>query len=162
MSHIIDFLYIGSIDNANDQDFLIKNNIKTVINLTFDMKNTEYDYIKYYYVPVQDNPFQPMLHVFSITNKIINDNKQYGNILVHCYVGKSRSVSCVIAYLIYKYNYTLNQSLEFIRKKRPIIAPNYGFVIQLQEYEKNIYKNKYIVVILLFFLIYIIIKYINQ
>jgi len=39
MSKIKDYLYLGSLDDSNDKDFLLNNNIKTVINLTYNHDN---------------------------------------------------------------------------------------------------------------------------
>ena len=60
-----------------------------------------------------------------------------GIILVHCQMGISRSTSCVIAYMIKYMGYTAMNALEFIKKKRPIVMPNFGFLNQLMAYEKN-------------------------
>ena len=59
------------------------------------------------------------------------------NILIHCQLGISRSTSCLIAYLIKAMNYTTMTALQFIKKKRRIVMPNYGFLEQLIKYEKK-------------------------
>ena len=60
-----------------------------------------------------------------------------GIILVHCQLGISRSTTCVIAYFIKYLGYTAMSALNFIKKKRTQVMPNFGFLNQLMIYEKN-------------------------
>lgn len=57
--------------------------------------------------------------------KAVN-NKE--NILIHCFQGKSRSVTLIVGYLMKYHKMTRDQALELIRKVRPIASPNYGFM----------------------------------
>lgn len=50
-------------------------------------------------------------------------------------MGKSRSASVVIAYVMKAYNWSLAKSLEFVKKKRNCINPNDGFMKQLTVYQ---------------------------
>lgn len=59
-----------------------------------------------------------------------------GAILVHCYAGVSRSASCVIAFLMQECGLTFLEAMTFVRKKRPIVFPNFGFQRQLMDFEK--------------------------
>lgn len=52
-------------------------------------------------------------------------------------MGKSRSVTVTIAYLLRKYpQHTVKSALELIRESRPIAEPNDGFMAQLQLYKE--------------------------
>jgi hypothetical protein len=52
-------------------------------------------------------------------------------------MGKSRSVTVTIAYLLRKYpHHTVKSALELIRESRPIAEPNDGFMAQLQLYKE--------------------------
>ncbi|KXX75647.1 Tyrosine-protein phosphatase YVH1 [Madurella mycetomatis] len=68
-----------------------------------------------------------------------------GAVLVHCAMGKSRSVSTVIAYLLWKHPHRFGQSnptttsqhavveaLTWVRATRPVAEPNDGFMRQLE------------------------------
>jgi protein-tyrosine phosphatase len=57
-------------------------------------------------------------------------------------MGASRSVSIVIYYLMRKHNYSLNDSITFIRKKREIINPTMLFYDELTELETEIKNNR--------------------
>ncbi len=56
--------------------------------------------------------------------------------LVHCYAGVSRSASCVIAFLMQECGLTFIEAMAYVRKKRSIVFPNFGFQRQLMEFEK--------------------------
>ena len=62
------------------------------------------------------------------------------NILIHCYMGSSRSATIVILYLMDKYKMTLEKAIHLIKQKRDIININTRFLENLQDYQKN--KNK--------------------
>lgn len=56
-----------------------------------------------------------------------------GRVLIHCAMGKSRSVTVAVAFLISKYpDLTPTAALEKIREARPIAEPNEGFMKQLE------------------------------
>ena len=68
-----------------------------------------------------------------------------GAVLVHCAMGKSRSVTAVIAYLLWKHPYRFGkadpttaaqqvvaQALQWVRETRPVAEPNDGFMRQLE------------------------------
>jgi len=56
-------------------------------------------------------------------------------VFLHCIEGKSRSASCVIAFLMDTEGMTLQDALGMVQGARPIVRPNEGFLIQLQHYE---------------------------
>ena len=68
-------------------------------------------------------------------------NQEGGVVLVHCMYGISRSVAFVIAYLIKYKNYSVDEALKFLMKKRNKINPNKGFLEQLYAYE-NFYRGQ--------------------
>ena len=51
-------------------------------------------------------------------------------------MGKSRSATCIIAYLMHRYHISPNQALEQIRQSRPLCEPNDGFMQQLNLYHE--------------------------
>jgi protein-tyrosine phosphatase len=51
-------------------------------------------------------------------------HRKITSVLVHCYAGVSRSASVCIAYLMKKFNWSLEKSLWFIKSKRRFVNPN--------------------------------------
>ncbi|KAL7624093.1 tyrosine protein phosphatase yvh1 [Parahypoxylon ruwenzoriense] len=89
------------------------------------------------------------------TSAGIVDGTSPGAVYVHCAMGVSRSVSCVIAYLLYKYPHrfggkqstsaaasaaqrretsrdAVKKALDLVRQARPVAGPNDGFMRQLE------------------------------
>ncbi|KAF1846229.1 phosphatases II [Cucurbitaria berberidis CBS 394.84] len=59
-----------------------------------------------------------------------------GGVFVHCAMGKSRSATLVVAYLMWKYRLDSTTALEQLCEARPVCDPNPGFKEQLQVWEK--------------------------
>lgn len=59
------------------------------------------------------------------------------NILIHCNKGKSRSVTILAAYLIWKKGWSYKETLEYIHGRRFIAKPNRGFKKILRKWDKN-------------------------
>ncbi len=57
-------------------------------------------------------------------------------VFVHCRNGVSRSGMVVVAYLMHKNRWSWEQSLEFVRSKRPVTRPNPAFMDLLAEWER--------------------------
>lgn len=55
-----------------------------------------------------------------------------GSVLVHCNAGVSRSAMVVIGYLILEKNYSFQDAYDLVKRKRPSIQPNSGFLKQLK------------------------------
>jgi len=60
--------------------------------------------------------------------------------LVHCRAGISRSSTLIMAYLMEKNSWSLNEAFTFTKSKRSCVAPNFGFLGQLQKFEDEINK----------------------
>jgi len=61
--------------------------------------------------------------------------------LVHCRAGISRSSTLIMAYLMEKNSWSLNEAFTFTKSKRSCVAPNFGFLGQLQKFEDEINKG---------------------
>ena len=53
----------------------------------------------------------------------------------HCQLGKSRSASIVIAYIMYKNKLHFSDAFDFVRSKRGYAFPNEGFQWQLEDFD---------------------------
>ena len=143
LSQILSWLYLGSFANACDLDELKRNNIKYILNCAVECKNENLPSdIKELHLKLVDEPEFDITKHFKQTNDFINKVRTAGgNLLVHCKVGLSRSPTVIIAYLIKYYEFTADSAINFIKRKRPQIIPNQGFIKQLYEYEKQFEKK---------------------
>ncbi|EKX49223.1 hypothetical protein GUITHDRAFT_68357, partial [Guillardia theta CCMP2712] len=84
-----------------------------------------------------DDESQDLTQYFQITSDFIAKGLGKGKVLVHCYAGMSRSVTCVCAYLMERDRLSLNEALLLIRRTRYNICPNPSFIGQLVRFEKK-------------------------
>jgi atypical dual specificity phosphatase len=92
-------------------------------------------------IPVEDMPFVELLPYLDGAVRWIDRalrSHPEAKVLVHCFKGASRSSAVICAYLMKVKRYPLKDALAYLKSKRPIAEPNFGFVMQLQEYEKTL------------------------
>ena len=58
------------------------------------------------------------------------------NVMIHCQCGVSRSVSVIIAYLMYHHKIRFQEALQMVKEKSPTANPHLSFVCQLLEIEE--------------------------
>jgi protein-tyrosine phosphatase len=140
-THIIDNIYLGSAFNASNYNSLKKNNIGFIINMTNEISNyyeNEFEYKKY---GLYDNNIQPIQQFLNKAYEDILEFQQYNptnNILVHCFMGASRSASIVAYYIHKKHNKNINDAIIFMKNKRNVVNPTVLFYNQLLEIENII------------------------
>lgn len=145
---IVDYLYLGSYANIL-QKYPQNNNIGCIINVASECSYTVDDVlddklidantitkINYFKYDLHDDSNQNIFMYFNEIVEIIDEyiRRKIG-VFVHCYAGKSRSASFIIAYLVKKLNMSLSCAYDFISVKRDIY-PNVSFVEQLMKYER--------------------------
>ncbi|KAL7672860.1 hypothetical protein ACOME3_007739 [Neoechinorhynchus agilis] len=81
---------------------------------------------------VDDNEQSDLLSIVAESVYFIEQvRRRKQKVLVHCSHGQSRSPSIVLAYLMLAYMYPLERCLKEIKRCRPCVIPNYGFIRQL-------------------------------
>ena len=132
---IIPNIYLGSIDSVYDITELKNKGIKNVISVIADFTPPYPDDFDYLVVNAFDTENTDLSDVFDRTNAFINDSVLNGeSILIHCYAGRSRSVSILIAYIMQEFGMRYNDSLNAIKNIREIVEPNTSFKAQLIKY----------------------------
>jgi len=142
-NEILSGLWLGNILDAKNKEFI--SSLDIVVNCSKDIpflsKNT-----KNIRIPIDDNldkqeiknllKFLPKITSFIHTS--LTNNK---NILVHCYAGKQRSASVIVAYLIKYLNISLDKAILLVRSKRDIIfTPCINFKRALLKFESECHK----------------------
>ncbi|KAF9053325.1 protein-tyrosine phosphatase-like protein [Panaeolus papilionaceus] len=91
-------------------------------------------------VRIEDLPFAELAAHLPTTTKWISDaltSSPDARVLVHCAEGISRSVSVVAAFLMAQYGYAPLDAVQYIKSKRRVADPNFGFIQQLHEYSRD-------------------------
>lgn len=137
---ILPHLYLGNAANSEDSQALARHNIEYVLNVTPDLPNVFQDVgnIKYMQIPIADdwsNLASYFPKAFSFIDEARNNQK---GVLVHCLAGISRSVTITVAYLMYKCSLNLNDAFNVVRACKSNIAPNFHFLRQLHNFEKEL------------------------
>ena len=112
-----------------------------VINCSRTIPNYFEDDFEYERVDVNDTPGQDILkyidEIVVKMNKFLKKNPKK-NILVHCFMGSSRSATIVIAYIMKYIGYRRRDALNFVKSKRDLVNINIDFFNQLSEFEKTL------------------------
>lgn len=142
-THIIDNIYIGSAINAASYDTLKENNIGMILNMTRGLPNfyegclndnevDDFNYGEFYYkkYDIEDDNQESIYDYF---DKTLEDIKLYQkvvpekNILIHCFMGASRSASIIINYLMKEKDMPFAIAIKHMLDKREIVNPTNKF-----------------------------------
>ena len=142
-NEVIPNLFLGSSYNAYNKHELENKKINVILNISNEIDNFyETDNsLTYYKYSIRDNNHDDISNILNETYNVIEHHLSIGDkILIHCYMGSSRSASVVINYIIHKYKVSYEQSLNIVKNKRPVINLT-------ETFEKSIKKNRNIVII---------------
>ena len=135
---IIDRLYLGNSCNARNYYDMREDNIGLIVNSSPCISNYFMKEFEYLNIDVKDiSGANILLHLDDTVYKMaeyISDNPTK-NILVHCFMGSSRSATIIIAYLIKHHNYSLNDAMVYVKEKRMVVNLNKDFYTQLETFE---------------------------
>ena len=141
MTPIVDNLILGNSVDASFYSRLEDNNVGTIINVTTEIPNYFENYFNYYKIEIHDQNhetftneiFDDVCEFIEAQTKLTKDTNKC-NILIHCYMGSSRSASVTAAYLIYKYGYSVDDCIKLLRSKREIVNTNTTFRENIENY----------------------------
>jgi len=142
-TYIKDKIYLGSAFNAATKSTLETLNIKYIINVTDKIENyfpNSYEYETYL---IEDNDQQHIIPYLEASYKKIKkfQEKNNGNILVHCVMGASRSASIVCYYLMREYNLDPKEIYNAMKLKRDCVNPSYTFFNNLNNEYKRLLEQ---------------------
>ncbi|OJD13385.1 hypothetical protein AJ78_06156 [Emergomyces pasteurianus Ep9510] len=124
----------------SNKSALKKANISHIVSvLRLNADEERFESFEHLQIPVDDVSDEDLLEHFPTTNAFIKSGLEgNGGVLVHCAMGKSRSATVCIAFLLHRDPGALTpwEALELIRRSRPLCEPNDGFQEQLELYHK--------------------------
>ncbi|KAJ7176178.1 protein-tyrosine phosphatase-like protein [Mycena crocata] len=141
ITEILPNLFLGSQAGALDVELLRRKGITHILSVIQEDdgdKSKEGDGLRRMTISVQDWPDQELLIYFREANAFLDDARiiaQEGA-LVHCHQGVSRSATVVAAYLMATHPpiHDADSAINFLKARRPIVQPNFGFPDQLALY----------------------------
>lgn len=143
LHEIIPHLYLGSCGAAYNREGIQAAGVTHILCIATNVmaaikKHNDELNLKYLEVAIDDKPEASVEEKFDQCFKFIEEGLRQGGVLVHCFQGKSRSSSIVIGYLMKHKGMSFDESLEFVRAKRSVVAPNIGFALQLRNFQRSI------------------------
>ena len=72
------------------------------------------------------------------TSTAASNANRCNNVFIHCQLGISRSAAMVIAYLMFTLHLTYRQASALLKRARPFVCPNQGFIDQLLLFEASL------------------------
>lgn len=150
-------LYIGGLYALYQTDLIRAAGITHVLSvIDYDpLLQDRFSHLKHFHVRADDHPNEDLLqylpegvryidHALTEAKYVENINgtaqhdegENSGGVFVHCAMGKSRSATFVVAYLMWKFHLNPTTALNQLCEGRPVCDPNPGFKEQLSVWEK--------------------------
>ncbi|XP_078062237.1 dual specificity protein phosphatase 14-like [Mustelus asterias] len=143
IAQITPSLFLSSGNVAANRHLVYTRGITCIVNATTEIASPRWADMEYLKVPLPDLPHAPLsLYFDTVADKIQQVARRNGRTLVHCVAGVSRSSTLCIAYLMRHHKQSLREAHDWVKARRPVIRPNYGFWRQLIDYERRLFgKN---------------------
>jgi protein phosphatase slingshot len=124
-TYIKNKIYLGSSFNAANKSMLDKHNIKYIINITAEINNYYPNDITYVNYKMYDNNKETISYFLEDSYRKIKEFQQNndGNILIHCFMGASRSATLVAYYLMREFNIEPYDAYRLLKKRRKLVNP---------------------------------------
>lgn len=130
-THIIDNIFLGSAFNAANTESFQKYGIERVLNVTKEIPNLFPESYEYHRINVRDTRDSFLHHHYEESLEFLK-REPTKKVLIHCYMGSSRSASVVIYYLMKIHNMSYEEALQFTQSKREVVNLNKNFATELQ------------------------------
>lgn len=139
---ILDWLYLGSFDNASDKTELKSMKINFILNCAIECKNLYPLDFYYKHLKISDEDTFNIIDYFSLAIAFIEKARSsQAKIFIHCQMGISRSTTIVIAYLMKYHHFSLKKAFVYVKSRRSQTFPNFGFMEQLIKYDSTLKRK---------------------
>ncbi len=137
-SKITDNIYVGDY-RSGVQAIADHKPITSIISLITVDEQCKLQYkhngVQLYEYPFTDSPDEDIISHFETLQPIIKHAlQQSGILLIHCLVGRSRSIGITILTLMSLYNHTFQSAYNLVNTKRGCFM-NRGFIQQIKNYK---------------------------
>jgi len=135
-------LYLGNFHQAKNLDLVRKLKITKIVNSACECASPHINAgVNYLKLDLDDechddkaSPF--FKRVFEFMEDIMNEESDQV-VLVHCAMGKSRSATMVIMFLMKKFRWSYEKAYEYVKERRNLVRPFCGFVHELEDFERR-------------------------
>jgi len=131
-------IFLSNLKTARRPEVILKNNIKGIVSLHDYPEESVVEHetaglAQVLPIHISDETDSDLSQHFEQTREFINHILSHdGAVLIHCWLGFSRSSTIGVAYLIQEFGMSVDEALNWIKKTRPHASPNRGFLNQLK------------------------------
>lgn len=146
-NQIVPRIFVGDLASASNNKALKEQGITHILSIYNGCYELFPDDFKYKIIHINDDIWININDYFEESNNFIETALNYNNtkVMIHCQRGVSRSVTLLIAYLLWKQNKenkilvgeidnSIDNIIKEIKIHRPIAEPNDGFITCLKKY----------------------------
>jgi len=140
-------IWLGNAENSKDMEFMTKCNITHILNCTREIdcpQDIRSRLVGFKRIAIQDKNSETILGLIQNSNHYVEEalSDPKSVLFVHCREGRSRSVSFLCAYLMWKERIAFLSALADIRSKRHIVLPNNKFYAELERFDKEVLDDR--------------------
>ncbi|XP_037050320.1 dual specificity protein phosphatase 2-like [Bradysia coprophila] len=123
ISEIYGNLFLGSAKASKSLNLLTTHGITHIVNIAGRQHfSDQFVYKRVHFEDVEEfDEVDKLREIFSWLDAVLADTKS--KVLVHCMGGISRSASVVCGYLVWSKKFKLDESVAFVKSRRPQIRP---------------------------------------
>lgn len=142
INRVTDNIFIGDHNAASNFEILKNHGITHIINCAEEVPNyfgysstkglIEFEYINLNLLDTTDSIIPAASRAYEYIKRE-SKKKDKARFLVHCHMGRSRSASVVIYYLMRRFGPFYEDALETVKKARPMVNPNESYTSQLEK-----------------------------
>uniref|UniRef100_A0A8C2C8W6 Dual specificity protein phosphatase n=1 Tax=Cyprinus carpio TaxID=7962 RepID=A0A8C2C8W6_CYPCA len=144
-------VYIGNEETAKDRYKLKRMGITHILNAAegeWNSVDTGAEYyrdmdVHYYGITAEDVPTFNLSQYFNSAAEHIHQTLRnpQNKLLIHCVMGRSRSATLFLAYLMIYEHMTVVDAIDHVKHRHRII-PNWGFLKQLRELDTHLLEQR--------------------
>jgi protein-tyrosine phosphatase len=143
-----DGLFVGDEFAAQDLEFVVANKVSHVVNCAARQVPSHWEpigvnYLSFYWLEhdsqmLFDNKDDAVNRLYSFIDKALLNGE---SVLIHSVRGQGRCICVAAVYLMKKFRWALQKTLEFLASRRPDIEIRPSFMQQLIEVERRLVKQ---------------------